>query len=268
MHNRNNEQLRISPTSTPAAENTWNTRDSEIIVPSAKRKRALHSGQKACLTYSILLAEEQEKLNSYTIKERIRLGKFLQHPQNVNLDAVGMMNYQFMFLAIGSSQTLYDFGEQLKAARIRPAVYTCPHVGPLSVTERYQTICQLDNEEALCILRRRYHMVKICETEYQDSPQRGRIILESPGISRAVGSARKGNPAVMYEAGLTNELLYRVKPGAVPGTPEYRKDRQRVRNLRKVAKFLQILITTYGIGILALLPSGSSYSELPLTDNM
>lgn len=71
---------------------------------------------------------------------------------------------------------------------------------------------------------------------------------------------------MIQEAALTDRLLAKVAPHLMAGTAEFRKVRERLTQMRRLAKKLQILTGRYGFGVLALLPCGPSYLDFTITD--
>jgi hypothetical protein len=148
------------------------------------------------------------------------------------------------------------------------AVSAQPTVLNMSVTQRFREICRLDSEEAICVLSKRYHMVKLCENEEDTFLQNNRLIVETPETFGTGRRAQIGSPVVLREAALTDALLSKVRPDLTSDTAEFQNFRRKIKRLRRLAKILRLLTDTYGFGILALLPSGQTYSVSPLTDNM
>ncbi|KOC13979.1 hypothetical protein AFLA70_184g001761 [Aspergillus flavus AF70] len=64
--------------------------------------------------------------------------------------------------------------------------------------------------------------------------------------------------------------MKQVLPGLEPGSPEYKKGYNHVRNLRLLARRFHILQERFGNGILALIPYPQHFHHpgLELTDNM
>lgn len=173
---------------------------------------------------------------------------------------------QFLYLAIGSWQTISDYRDLLRRARCTSNVLRHPNVLAWSAADTYNEICRLDQEEALTVLLRRYHTIKLCAENQPYDDDYGRIIVQTPDTVGLVETAIAGNPIYVRDARLTDQLVLKILPDTQPGSAEFIKARRRVKRLRKLARYLSGLVQTYGFGILALLPSGPSFGELSLTD--
>lgn len=238
----------------------------QTTVTLAKRKCS-HNGKDKHHAESMrcALRVEREKLNGAPDLEVL-----LHHPllEEIGADPPQQIWLRFLYLAIGSGPSLIDFKEQFHSAKER-SVTGVRTIGPiLTHPERFQEICRLEGEEALCALRRRYHVIKLCETERDIFLQNNQMIMETPYTFDAGHRSLIGNPAVMQEAALTDALLFKIRPELRRETPDFQKFRRRIKRVRRLAKILQMLTGTYGFGILAMLPSGPSYLESPLTDNV
>ncbi|KZM21683.1 ribonuclease III [Ascochyta rabiei] len=208
----------------------WQNADSYATkTPSVKRKRTEDSKAKAILIY-------HESLTRH-----------LEHPEIRELEKRSSILLHSLYLTIGSWHTIDDFKNQLRLARYVPSVFRVPGNSGWNAAETYTEICRLEKSEALSVLLRRYHTINLF------------------GVS---GRPNAGNPVLALDASLTNELLYRIMPDVQPGTEDFKTARRKVKRLRKLAKYLHILVQSYGFGILALLPSGPSFGAVSLTDNM
>jgi hypothetical protein len=248
------------------------TRNPSARVTPKKRK-ALHEDSqrnRIGLLHQKLLRTELQKLKKIPISRQTELKVFLEHAQigQWSKDPSQMLQLRLMYMAIGSCQSLIDFKNQLHAARDTLSISHQP-IGPTSsLKERFTEICRLDNNEAFCVLSRRYHSIKLCETEEELFFQNSQLIIDTPQTLSTVRNVPRGSPHVLKVATLTDRLLFRVRPELKDDTVEFRRCREKIKRLRKLAKILRVLTDTYGFGILALLPFGSTYSESPLTDTM
>jgi hypothetical protein len=241
-------------------------------VTPGKRKRSQDPGGRplGSSMYHRLFQEEQVKLNGVPNSIHDDVEALLDHPQisELSTDPSQVMQLRLLYLAIGSCQSLIDFKEKLRAARDAPTDLPQRIGLPVCPTESLREICHLDDQEILCVLFRRYHVVKLFETELETLHQSNEMIVDTPMTFGKGHRARIGNPAVRQEAALTDRLLRKVKPELEKGTKEFQKFRVKISRLRRLAKVLRMLTEAYGFGILALLPCGPTYSELALTDNM
>jgi hypothetical protein len=226
---------------------------------SQEHRRALHK----ISLHERLVREELAKLRSPPSQLHENLKNLLDHD---GIDGATTHKFQasqlrLLYFAIGSCQSLRGFKEALHLARASPGYICHPSRHALSCAERYQTICRLDDTERLCILLRRFHIVKLFEEELEVLYPSNMIIVETPSSFVKRQTAEMGNPAVRRKAALTDAVLRKIKPELQEGTPEYKKCRTELKQMRRLAEMLGILTGTYGYGILALLPSKPAYSE-------
>lgn len=193
----------------------------------------------------------------------------MDHPQisesSTNSSYVGQL--RLFYLGIGSCKSLIQLREILRVARMKPDTSlhtTGPNLLPM---ERFREICVHDDQEALSVLVRGYHVVKLFETELENLCQENGIIVETPSDFGTSHTPQAGNPAMIQEAALTDRLLAKVAPHLMAGTAEFRKIRERLTQMRRLAKKLQILTERYGFGVLALLPCGPSYFNFTIIDS-
>ncbi|PZC88109.1 hypothetical protein A1F97_11099, partial [Pyrenophora tritici-repentis] len=245
-------------------------RPQQTLVPSFKRKRARSGKDRATWAYNHILQLERQKLFSKPEVERMQLERFLEHPEVNQLDD-GSVPFRFLYLTIGSSQTLMDFSDQLRVARDTQNRLGVPLCSPSSISETFNTICRLDTTEATCILLKRYYAIKLLEEEEEEEYHglnSEDIPVETPETMSKEGTTQVGNPTVIRDAALIDRQTSKIRPDAQPGSREFLIIRRKVKRIRQLAKRLRGLTNLYGIGILALLPSGSSFSGFSVTDAM
>jgi hypothetical protein len=237
-----------------------------------RKRRHLPDREQApvgCSVYHRLFQEESAKLVRSTNSSNHSSLALLRHPcvgeLSSSLIQINRMNW--LYLVIGSGQSLIDYKELLRTARDKASKLPTIFNTNLSPMERFKEICQLDDQEALCVLTRRYHAVKLCETELTILQQEYEMTIETPDTLARGQRATRGNPVMRHEAALTDRMLHIVRPGLEKGTTEYNRFRTRLLRLRRLVKRLRMLTQEYGYGILALLPCGPSDYEPALTDN-
>ncbi|KAF4534683.1 Ribonuclease III [Lasiodiplodia theobromae] len=247
---------------------TSETQATTAETGNKKNSRARRGRPPNSSLHQRLIEEELKKLNGFSGSSRGDLQALLDHPQilelSTNSSCVGQL--RLLYLGIGSCQSLIQFKESLRVARTRSN--TSVHaIGPnLLPKERFREICLYDDQEALSVLARRYHVAKLFETELENLRQDNAIIVETAADFGTNHTPQAGNPAMIQEAALTDRLLEKVAPDVMTGTTEFKRVRDRLSQMRRLAKRLQLLIKTYGFGILALLPCGPSYSDFTITD--
>jgi hypothetical protein len=242
--------------------------DPEVLTTGAKRKRRKQEKEKADSTYQDMLNSENRKLTRVLEVEGERLKRFLEYPELGECGGKTSNVLRFIWLAIGSWQTISNFRDQLQLARSSPYVYDRSNTLTWGAVEIYHEICRLDTEEYLTVLLRRYHAVKLCMDEPMDDGLHGYIMVETPSTILAGGRSTPGNPGMIRKAVRTDEIVSKIMPNIERNSTEFEKVRKRVKQLQKLAMYLGVLINIYGLGILALLPSGVSFGELSLTDRM
>jgi hypothetical protein len=251
-----------------SSESTYTDGNAAAPTVHPKRKRVQSSQDKNDSTYRSMLDLEKNKLNPFTQDERTELAKFLEYPLFSKLDHKFSTSHHFLYLTIGSRLAIEDYKSLLRLARSVSDACDPSSISNWSAAETYKKICCLEKEEALHALRRRYHTMQLCGNENKTCPGYSQMIVETPRTVDAAGRARAGNPKFALDARLTNELLRKIMPNTQDGSGEFEKARRKVKQLRKLARYLYILVDSYGFGILALLPSGPSFGELSLTDTM
>lgn len=136
----------------------------KVLVTGFKRKRIQNNEDRATSTYNFLLESERQKLSKLPQVERMQLERFLRHPEIDQLDD-SSPSFRFLYLTIGSSQTLIDFSDQLRAARETQDNPERPSQFPSNISETFNIICHLESKEANCLLLKRYHAIKLLEEE-------------------------------------------------------------------------------------------------------
>jgi hypothetical protein len=242
----------------------------DVAIPAkgVKRKRSQDRGEKDGPLYQEMLHSERQKLMCVSQIDRERLTRFLEHPMLDELGRRASILSRFLYLTIGSWETIVDFRGLVRLARSASSVRRQPSLSPRNAAETYDEICRLEKEGALSILLRRYHTVKLCEEEHLYNDHHSHIIVETPSTVGVAKAVKPGNPVLALDSSLTEKLLLKIMPNTDPGSNEFQKARVKVKRLRKLAGCLRILVKSYGFGILGLLPSGPSFEQMSLTDNM
>lgn len=254
----------ITASSRQASSDTTKTSETAVVPggrgKSQERRRTLYN----ISLHERLVREELEKLHSPPTQLHVKLTNLLDHDE---IDRLSAHTYQasqlrLLYFAIGSCQSLRGFKNALHLARRSPSHICHPSRHALSCAERFQEICRLDDAECLCVLLRRFHIVKLFEEELEVLYPRHEMIVETPSSFVERQTTEMGNPTVRRKAALTNAVLRKIKPELQEGTLEHRRYRVQVKQMRRLADMLGILTGTYGSGILALLPCRPTYSEI------
>ena len=255
-------------TTSCSSESASTDGSADLPTMHPKRKRVQSSQNKNDSTYRSMLGLEKDKLNPFTHDERTRLARFLESPLFSKQDHKFSTSHQFLYLAIGSRLAIEDYKGLLRLARSVSGVGQPSRALSWSAAETYKRICCLEKEEALHVLRRRYHTMQLCGNENRTCLGYSQMIVETPRTVCAAGRANAGNPRFALDAKLTDELLRKIMPDTQDDSSEFEKARRKVKQLRKLARYLHVMVDSYGFGILALLLSGPSFGELSLTDPM
>ncbi|KAF2449014.1 hypothetical protein P171DRAFT_428965 [Karstenula rhodostoma CBS 690.94] len=236
-----------------------------------KRARSEHADRNdETALHQRLLQEQLEKSKDLPCQIRSSLGALLDHPEisNVVPDDAQVPRLRLLYITIGSCQSLLGFKDMLHTARNLSNIHSHSAGSDLRPPERYAEICRLDNQEALSVLLRRYHVVELFRKAQTSLFQDRGLIVETPSTHMTGQRAMPGNPANRAQADLTEEVLGMILPGLANGSPDYQKTRRHISQLRRLANILTIWTDFYGLGVLALLPSGANQSEFNLTDYM
>jgi hypothetical protein len=198
---------------TEAQPRSENQTETAVTSITPRKRKSFHEDGERHYSNSLhhkLFSMEIQKMIDLPYSSRTELRALLDHAQmsQLSTDPSQVLQLRFMYLAIGSCQSLIDFKEQLRVARNMMDASNQPIGLNLSVSERFMEICRLDDEEAVCVLLRRYHMVKLCEDERNTFLQKDRMIVETPETFGIGNRAPKGSPTVLREAALTDALLF------------------------------------------------------------
>ncbi|KAF2844496.1 hypothetical protein T440DRAFT_316666 [Plenodomus tracheiphilus IPT5] len=242
--------------------------DAAKAMKGAKRKRNQDGEEKLDSLYQKMLQAEQRKLACVSQVDQESLIRFLQHPVLEKLEGRASILARFLYLAIGSWKTIVDFKDLCQLARSDSSV--CRQLSHLScnAAAMYGEICRLEKEEALCVLLRRYYIINLCDEEQLYNDRHSHVIVETPVTVNGFRVAKPGNPVFALDSSLTERLLFKIMPETDPESDEFKKARSKVKRLRKLAERLRLLVKRYGFGILGLLPSGSSFEQMSLSDSM
>lgn len=256
------------------ATNTFDTQQASLGTADngktrtlAKKRKFDRDGARNSLqdsVYSRLIREEVAKLDAEDSKELLVSPELVE----INANPPQMAQLRLLYLYMGSSKSLMEFRGQLQSARARPYDVAQSIEYEMTSSERFMEICRIDDHERLCVLSRRFHLVKLFGQEMEELRNNATMVSHTPATFIMGQKAQAGNPLVLQEAAVTDQLLCRLKPDCRKGTKEFEHLRRKVSRLRRLSKLLRLLTDAYGLGVLALLPCGPNYSEVSVTDNM
>lgn len=230
-----------------------------------KSKRAQTERDKVHAALEPLLDAERQKIGAYPQPEHSELLRYLEYPNTQLKDSYYL--FRFLYLAIGSWDTLADFSSQLqnaKEARRSPGL-SPPF--PSTVSMAFDMMCRLDNEKTICILLKWYYAIKFLDGLQSSQPCES-MQVETPETLGFGNTRQRGNPQLRQEAAEIEFLTSKVAPDFQNTSKKYSSVYGKVKRFRQLGKRLQILTKPFGIGILALLPSGPSFPGFSLTDGM
>lgn len=171
-----------------------------------------------------LLKEERAKLHNLPTQQHKHVMNLLYHPQLELLspDVSQVSQLRLPYFTIGSCQSLRSFRDILQCARAHPNQYP-PSGQVLSCEERFKVICGLEETAALCILLKRYHLVKLFEEELETFHDKNAMTVETPASFMEMRPTKSGNPAVRREAALTDAVLKKQRPELLAGPPNTKR---------------------------------------------
>ncbi|KAJ4983417.1 hypothetical protein SVAN01_11069 [Stagonosporopsis vannaccii] len=242
--------------------------DAAKSAKAVKRKRCENEYERFHCLYLKMLQAEQKKLLQYPQSDQESMNRFLEHPLLDKLEKRGAILARFLYLTIGSWETVVDFKHLIELSKGNTRGLRRPYLLSNNAAAMYDEICRLENEEALCVLLRRYYTIKFCEEEQLYNDNHGHIIVETPNTVNHGRLAKPGNPVYALDSSLTERLLLKIMPDADRESTEFHKARVKIKRLRRLAGRLHHFVKRYGYGILGLLPSGPSFEQMLFTDNM
>ena len=232
-----------------------------------KSKRTQTERDKFNVALELLWKAERQKAGAYSQPERTRLLRYVEYPNTTQLKDPFHL-FKFLYLAIGSWDTLADFASQLQSAREAGSSVglTSPFYSAASMA--FKMMCRLDNEMNTCLLLKRYYAMKFLEDGQQSSRPPESMQVETPQTFGFGNEPQRGNPQLRQEAAEIRFLTAKAAPDLEDTSEKYLAVYDKVKRFRQLGKRLQILTKRFGIGVLALLPSGPSFPTISLTDRM
>jgi hypothetical protein len=232
-----------------------------------RTKRAQTERDKINAAVESLRDAERQKAGVYAQPERTQLLRYLEYPQTTPpKDSCHLL--RFLYMAIGSWDTLADFANQLQIATETRRSHNLPLIFPSTALMAFNMMCRLEDERTTCILLKRYYAIKLVEDGQRSSQLCESIQVETPETFGFVITPQIGNPQVRRGAAEIRFLTSKIIPDAETTSDIYRTTYSKVKRFRQLGKRLQMFTKLFGVGVLALLPSGPSFLSYSLTDNM
>jgi hypothetical protein len=232
-----------------------------------KIKRAQTERDKVSAVLDSLLDAERQKIDAYSEPERTKLLRYLEYPQTTQLRDPCHL-FRFLYLAVGSWDTLADFASQLQGAREARRSFTLSSPFPSTASTAFNMICRLDSERTTCILLKRYYAVQLLEEGQRPSQSCESMHVETLETFGFGNTPQAGNPQMRRDAAEIKFLISKIVPGVENTSQAYPTIYSKVKRFRQLGKRLQILTKRFGTGVLVLLPSGPSFPGFSLTDCM
>lgn len=172
------------------------------------------------------------------------------------------------FFAVASSHSMLTLRDILRACRDRTTGDLSEPMQGLSTAKRLEFIEHLEGNLAYFSLLRRCHILKLFMDNFDPSRQaEGGFIVQTQESISNTGRKKSGNPSHVAHSEMTKSMIQEIYPELQPNTPGYQTKYRSVSELRKLGKRLHFLTTTFGYGILGLLPSTTG-SDLCISDSM
>ncbi|OCK89555.1 uncharacterized protein K441DRAFT_530435, partial [Cenococcum geophilum 1.58] len=159
------------------------------------------------------------------------------------------------FFAVASSHSMLTLRDILRACRDRTTGDLSEPMQGLSTAKRLEFIEHLEGNLAYFSLLRRCHILKLFMDNFDPSRQaEGGFIVQTQQSISNTGRKKSGNPSHVAHSEMTKSMIQEIYPELQPNTPGYQTKYRSVSELRKLGKRLHFLTTTFGYGILGLLP--------------
>lgn len=171
---------------------------------------------------------------------------------------------QVFYFVIGSPESLVALQEIIKSRRIATAGKELGVCWELSTADGIRAIESIDLSVAYLVLRGRCHVYRLycdCSKDSQKTSD-GWVVNTAQSMLRQ-NSTQIGNPRNLEDARVVENIMTEVYPHVKPGTMEYQQKRRFVVGLRKLGERLDLLVKSFGYGILGLL----SWPEGKLSDS-
>ncbi|KAF4244382.1 hypothetical protein CNMCM8980_010194 [Aspergillus fumigatiaffinis] len=162
-----------------------------------------------------------------------------------------------LLLCVATSQSVVLLKKGILGWRTQTGIAPWQLSKSASKAEAFQIIENM-NQDMMCLsLLRRYYILRLFEDcRGCDTPSfAGFVSVQGNGVL----SRKRGNPLNNAENDLTTAMMKEIFPALKPGTQEYDDKRGAVNFYRKLGRKFHMLTSSFGKGILALMP----YYDLP-----
>jgi hypothetical protein len=162
-----------------------------------------------------------------------------------------------LLLCVATSQSVVILKKAILGWRTQTGIIPWQLSKSASKAEAFQIIENM-NQDMMCLsLLRRYYILRLFgDCGGCDTPSfTGFVSVRGNGVL----SRKRGNPFNNAENDLTTVMMKEIFPDLQPGTHEYGDKRGAVNFYRKLGRKFHMLTSSFGKGILALMP----YYDLP-----
>ncbi|KAB8239917.1 hypothetical protein BDV35DRAFT_399136 [Aspergillus flavus] len=162
-----------------------------------------------------------------------------------------------LLLCVATSQSVVVLKKAILGWRTQTGIASWQLSKSASKAEAFQIIENMNQNMMCSALLRRYYILRLFEDcRGCDMPSlTGFVSVRGNGVP----SRKRGNPLNNAEKDLTTAMMKEMFPALRPGTQEYDNKRGAVNFYRKLGRKFHMLTSSFGKGILALMP----YYDLP-----
>ncbi|KFY37957.1 hypothetical protein V495_06828 [Pseudogymnoascus sp. VKM F-4514 (FW-929)] len=162
---------------------------------------------------------------------------------------------KMFYFAIGSAESLVSLKSLVEIGRRSIAGKQPSETRALTTLQRMEVVERLNSKIAYNIFERRYHIYHLFVDSRAAHQKASDGFVNSTWQSISTKSRpRMGNPQNLDDSQLSKNILEKLYPALIPGTPEYKKRSRSIGNIRKLGKRFEALVERFGYGILGLLP--------------
>lgn len=215
---RSNQELATPPTQFTPAQQTVRRTPEPVIPP---------------IRYAFSLDEE--------------ISRSIEEPYALQL--------RYLFNYLGSIQSIVAFKRALCDLRERNCGDNIVLKGARSDVDHLRIVKRLRENSAADSLLAICHTVRLFEDD-RDNLVRvpGSFVIQTQTSFGRPQRTATGNPLSLAKAAITDRIMEVLHPGLVPGSEDYRAERQYVTKLRQAAAKFAMFSNAFGFGVLAFLP--------------
>ncbi|CZT52257.1 uncharacterized protein RSE6_13546 [Rhynchosporium secalis] len=244
--------------------------DSSAIETARKKRKASTSNSESrqMIQLNRCLAREEQRCLMFELPfSSMDTGiafNGLQLPPGDSGLAIKTLSY-----VIASPESIVALQEIIMAQRSSFAHKQLRSDRDLSLADRVKAIEDAGSEIAYLLFLKRCHTHQLFVACSKGSRRTsdGFVVDTVQSVSKQAGS-RLGNPQNLEDSMVAEEIIKEVYPNVNPGTDLYQKKKRFVHRLRKLGERFDVLVKSFGYGILGLLswPQGDLL-DLPVLSN-